>query len=231
MKTGAAKGTALWATMAMLVVLAASAGAQGPRLVPWNVLVGPPIRIPVRPAGPAAQPRPREAAAKGATSGAQAARPSRPARQGAKTVPGTPLAGSMTWFPTVKPAPPNETSGSVCVSGGILGVNGKICVGPSGYGSSVSYGHGVSAGVSRKIGSDGSNLTCVQGSGTLGAGKLVTGSIGECTAPNGRQYDMRSGGAGVGVGTEGWKLGVTVEGTSLTPRPPAARAGNGGGAR
>jgi hypothetical protein len=98
-----------------------------------------------------------------------------------------------------------------CASGGIGGVNGKVCVGTDGISSSVTGGVGVSAGVSTTTSWDGKVTQCGTVSGSVGTGYMGTGSVSSCVGPDGKNFTKVGGGVGVGAGTEGYKLGATVE--------------------
>jgi hypothetical protein len=94
---------------------------------------------------------------------------------------------------------------------GFAGVNAKGCIGTSGISTSVSYGVGVSGGITERTGWDGKKSTCLIGSASGGAGPMVTGGGGICRNQNGRPYGTANIGGGIGAGVEGVQSGVTVE--------------------
>lgn len=113
--------------------------------------------------------------------------------------------------PVMTPSSGDPGNVKVCASGGIGGVNGKVCVGTDGLSSSVTGGVGVSAGVSTTTSWDGKVTRCGTVSGSVGTGYMGTGSVSSCVGPDGKNFTKVGAGVGVGVGTEGYKLGGTVE--------------------
>ena len=118
----------------------------------------------------------------------------------------------------------------VSVSGGFGGLNGKACVGTGGTSTSVSVGTGASVGISQSKSWDGRKSSCATASGTVPVtpGAIATGSGGVCADQDGKAYSQVKGGAGVGAGVEGFKVGVTVE---VSQKTPLDKPGPGGGGR
>ena len=125
-------------------------------------------------------------------------------------------------YPTLVPGLPPNTGVRVCAAGGVGGGNGKVCIGTDGISSTLSAGAGISGGVSTTRGWNGETSTCATISGTAGGGLMGTGSASVCRDSRGREFTQVSGGGGVGIGTEGWQLGVTVEGTLKNYGPQSA---------
>jgi len=117
---------------------------------------------------------------------------------------------------------------SVCGSIGFGGVNVKGCIGTEGTSIGASGGVVGSVGVARSRGWDGATKDWTTGS-VSGGGVVYgtgTGSIGK--DPQGNCYGRVSGGVGVGIGTEGLKGALTIEGgktwrTGCPFTPPARR--------